>query len=459
MVGERGARRPAAVGEGRKCRSAALGVPGASDGGAAASRDGFTAAPGTPHAPRSPDRHCRANGILKPRNVGQTSEPADAEASRGLVDDALLRLDGAAEAAEVFGDRVLEAFGDLRRRLGANRGPLGAVVRRGELQLELLRQVHEPLELLLDELRIPAQAAAQRLAEIAHRLQLLVGEALVAQLIAERQQLARRIGQVVARLVDGCGFCQKPRLRGSQTPPRRGSYQPPGPPGPKAPLRSPNWPPRLPAAVRLLTLALLRAALLAFLAGLSLAGLPWLLIVLALAALALLCCCCLLRELGELAAQRLQLRDELCVRIRARLLAVDRFRIRRRERGLRVALQIAQRRRGDRIGRRDLRARAAENRLGAVAEPRARLRALQVGERLIELLARAGCLLPELLRDALNFALERLELVLELGLAIVEFLRLLVGEPAAAAVALLAPLSAFSRSASCKSFAAWRCSS
>ena len=74
-----------------------------------------------------------------------------------------------------------------------------------------------------------------------------------------------------------------------------------------------------------------------------------------------------LREVGELTAQRLELRDELGVRIRRLALTRDRFLVRVLRRLLRVALQIAQRRGRDRLGRGDLRARAAQDPLGAVA--------------------------------------------------------------------------------------------
>src|SRR6516164_7915101 len=67
-----------------------------------------------------------------------------------------LRLRPAREPAEVLRDRVLVALGDLRGRLRAHRRVLAVVVVRRELELELIGQVHEPLELLLEKIRIAA---------------------------------------------------------------------------------------------------------------------------------------------------------------------------------------------------------------------------------------------------------------------------------------------------------------
>ena len=136
----------------------------------------------------------------------------------------------------------------------------------------------------------------------------------------------------------------------------------------------------------------------------------------------------------------------------------DGFRIRERLRFLGVALQIAQRRRRHGVGGRDLGAGAAQDRVAAVAEPRARLHALQIGERLIQRLARLGRLVAELLRDALDVCLEGLELLLQIVLALGELLGLIVGQ-AAAAPRCSHRRRRCLRSASCKSFATWRCSS
>ena len=110
---------------------------------------------------------------------------------------------GAAEAPVVLGDGFFEPRRDLRRRLSSHCRALGGVAVLGELELELLREIHELLELLLDELGIPRDAAAQRVTELADRAQLLVGQPLSAQLVAERQQLARRIIQLLLHVVDG----------------------------------------------------------------------------------------------------------------------------------------------------------------------------------------------------------------------------------------------------------------
>ena len=152
--------------------------------------------------------------------------------------------------------------------------------------------------------------------------------------------------------------------------------------------------------------------------------LPWL-------TLTVLSLALLLRNLVELAANVLDLGAQLGVRIGLGALARHGFRIRERLRFLGVALQIAQRRRRHGVGRGDLRAGAAQDRVAAVAEPRARLHALQVGERLIQCIARLRRLLAELLRDALDVFLEGLELLLQIVLALGELLGLIVGYGAA----------------------------
>jgi hypothetical protein len=69
------------------------------------------------------------------------------------------------------------------RRLGAHRGSL-AIRARPNLELELLGEVHEVLELLLDELGVAGDSGTKRLAELAHGLELLVREPLAAQAVA-----------------------------------------------------------------------------------------------------------------------------------------------------------------------------------------------------------------------------------------------------------------------------------
>jgi hypothetical protein len=56
---------------------------------------------------------------------------------------------------------------------------------------------------------------------------------------------------------------------------------------------------------------------------------------------------------------------------------------------------------------------------------------LQIGERLIQGIARLRRLLPELLRDSLNVLLEGLELLLQVVFALGELLGLIVGQRAA----------------------------
>src|SRR5262249_2208548 len=126
-----------------------------------------------------------------------------------------LRLRAAREPAEVFGDCVLVALRDLRRRLRAHGRVLALVVARRELELELIGEVHEPLELLLEHVRIAAdvEAGTQRLAELADRLELfLVDAALIAQSRAERKQIARRVAELIPRLLHVLGVLPDPAI-------------------------------------------------------------------------------------------------------------------------------------------------------------------------------------------------------------------------------------------------------
>src|SRR5690242_19114489 len=111
---------------------------------------------------------------------------------------------GAAEAAVVLGDRFLEARGHLRRRLRADGSAVRALIL-GELELELIRQIHELLEFALDQVRVARDAAAQRLAELADGAQLFFAQALRLQLISEREQLARRVVELLLHLIDALG--------------------------------------------------------------------------------------------------------------------------------------------------------------------------------------------------------------------------------------------------------------
>ena len=99
-----------------------------------------------------------------------------------------------------------------------------------------------------------------------------------------------------------------------------------------------------------------------------------------------------------------------------------------------VALQIAQRGRRHGVGRRHLRAATLRDHVAAISEPRSRLHALQVGQRLIQRFARFRRLVTELLRDALDVFLEGFELLLQVVLALGELFGLVVGQTAAAPV-------------------------
>src|SRR5262245_2196685 len=99
---------------------------------------------------------------------------------------------GAAEAAVVLGDRLFEARGDLRRRLRAHGRALRGAGVLGKPELELVGEIHELLELGLDELRVARDAAAQRFGKLADGPQLFFRQALRAQLVAARQEILRR---------------------------------------------------------------------------------------------------------------------------------------------------------------------------------------------------------------------------------------------------------------------------
>src|SRR5690606_35935863 len=109
-----------------------------------------------------------------------------------------------AETAIVLGRLRFEARRGLRGLLGADRGALGIRLR-GEAQLELLGEIHDGAELTLDELGVAAQAAPHAVAELAQCLKLFLAQAFGAQARAERQEVAARFGELLARLLDGLG--------------------------------------------------------------------------------------------------------------------------------------------------------------------------------------------------------------------------------------------------------------
>src|SRR5690606_11500535 len=169
-------------------------------------------------------------------------------------------------------------------------------------------------------------------------------------------------------------------------------------------------------AALLLTALLLAAGLcVLLLALLRLAGLPRLLARLALARLSGRAECLLARiectgltaKLVQLAPQRLQLRDQLRVRIGRDLLALHGLLRRTRERLLSLTLEIPQRRRGDRVRRRGLHPVAFADQLGRDGKAAQRLGLLHPAQRVGQLLGGTRRLVAELLRDALNVALER----------------------------------------------------
>ena len=111
-----------------------------------------------------------------------TWRPPETRGPRASADGAALARKerlflGAAEPAVVLGDRLFESRRDLRRRLRADGRTLGVPGVLGEPELELVGEVHELLELGLDEVRVARDAAAQRLRELAHGPQLFLRQA------------------------------------------------------------------------------------------------------------------------------------------------------------------------------------------------------------------------------------------------------------------------------------------
>src|SRR5690606_12440239 len=125
-----------------------------------------------------------------------------------------------AQKAIVFRRLRFETRRGLCRLLGAHGSALGIRLRR-ETQLELLGQVHDGAELALDELRVAAQAAAHAVAELTQRLQLFLAQAFGAQARAERQEIAARLGELLACLLDRFGVLPpvaKPRVPDAAAP-------------------------------------------------------------------------------------------------------------------------------------------------------------------------------------------------------------------------------------------------
>ena len=100
----------------------------------------------------------------------------------------------------------------MRRRLRADGGALRGIAVFGELELELLGETDELLELALDELGVAGDAAAQRFAELANGAQLLVRQALRAQLVAERQKVARCVVELLLHFVDRARVVPEPAI-------------------------------------------------------------------------------------------------------------------------------------------------------------------------------------------------------------------------------------------------------
>src|SRR5690606_11630137 len=344
----------------------------------------------------------------------------------------------AAEPPVVLGDGVLEPARDLHRRLGAHRCAARVARCRAQLELGPLEEVDERSILALDQVGVAAagQPAAQRLGQLANGPQLLLGQAVGPELIAQRQKVGAGRLQPLARLLEPLRILPEAvRIR----PPdvaairiveaaaraetaaieRTAGVQ-------AALLRAALLGPALLLTALLLAALLLTAGLrILLLAFLRLAGLTLLLAGLPLSRLsggaerllARIEPAGLAAQLVQLAPQRLQLRDQLRVRIGRNLLALNGLLRRARERLLRLTLEVAQRRRRDRVRCRGLHPVAFSNELGRDRKAPNGLRLLQPAQRVGKLLGSARRLLAELLRNPLNVTLERLELLAQLVLA------------------------------------------
>src|SRR5690606_41427835 len=110
----------------------------------------------------------------------------------------------AAEPPVVLGDGVLEPARDLHRRLGAHRCAARVARCRAQLELGPLEEVDERSILALDQVGVAAagQPAAQRLSQLANGPQLLLGQAVGPELIAQRQKVGAGRLQPLARLLE-----------------------------------------------------------------------------------------------------------------------------------------------------------------------------------------------------------------------------------------------------------------
>ena len=119
-----------------------------------------------------------------------------------------LLLRRAAQTPVVLGDRLFEAGSRRHRCFRAHGGAFGTARSACQLQLELLGQVHERLQLLIDQRRIARDRAAQRITERTHGLDLFVRQLAIVLTVAlqqvrtARQQVTRRVLQLLARLLD-----------------------------------------------------------------------------------------------------------------------------------------------------------------------------------------------------------------------------------------------------------------
>src|SRR5690606_37388155 len=142
------------------------------------------------------------------------------------------------------------------------------------------------------------------------------------------------------------------------------------------------------------------------------------------------------RQLVELAPQRLQLRDQLGIRIGLDPLALHGLFLSTSERLLRLPLEVAQRGRRDRVGGRDLHAVPLADQLGGDGEEPLRLGLLQAAQRVRKLRRRTGRLIAELLRDPLDVARQLLERPTQIVLALGELVGLLTVHAAAQSAAV-----------------------
>src|SRR5690606_4792193 len=309
---------------------------------------------------------------------------------------------------------------------------------RAKLELRVIDQVREVAQLALDQRLVAGQPGTQRLAQTADRLELLGGQAFRAQLVAERQEIRSGRLQALARFLEALRIApESVRIRAPNVAAVRvveAAARPVAasadiPAGvrtalvPSSLVASPLRAALLPALSRLIVLLPGAQRRIRVLSGLPFAVAGRLLRPESPARLAGSRIEGIARpahQIVQLPAQRSQLREQLGARILVAGTAGHRFLGRALEGLARALLEVPQRGGRHGIRCRGFDAVALADHLGRDAEPRDRLRLLQLRQGARQRLGRARRLAAELLRDALHVLLEGLELAPQRLLALAD---------------------------------------